>query len=177
MDVDEPNGVVAIFASADAAHTAIRALRDERIDERSISILGTQKKVETPVELQEKGAHPKDVAAYWAEWGAIAGAGVGAAVVAIPLIAAVVGLGPFALALAAIPLATTGAGALASGLVGLGVHEAHAHRYEKALRDGKVVVVVHTDDLGKLEDARDLLTPGAESVETHGLKSLQGRAT
>jgi hypothetical protein len=176
MDVYEPNGVIAVFASEGVAHTAIRALDAARIDPRSISILGPGETGERPVELDDKGAHAKDVAAYWAEWGAIAGAGAGAAVVAIPLIAAVVGLGPFAVALAAIPLATSAVGALAGGLIGLGIHEAHAHRYEKALRAGKFLVVVHTDDLGLLEDARDILSRGAESVETHGLKKLRGRA-
>jgi hypothetical protein len=169
----EPNGVIAIYPDEWAGHGALQALFRSGIDPRKVSVLGPHPRARAavPPELDRGVRHAIDVATYWAEWGGVIGAGVGTALITIPLIAAVVGLGTFATTLAAIPVATTAGGALATAFVGLGVHEAHALRYEHALRDGKLVVVVHDDDPAVLEDLRATLAQGAERVDTHGLRS------
>jgi len=169
---NEPNGLIAIYDAPSRAHAAIEALRQTGFDMRSVSIFGPgRSNSDLPPELDPRAQHVIEVAEYWAKWGGVVGAGVGAAVVAIPVIAAVVGLGPFALSFAAIPAATTAVGALAAAFVGAGVHESHALRYEEALQAGKIVIVAHTDERDRLEDARAALRVGApEGLEAHGLR-------
>ena len=172
----EPNGVVAVFATTDAASRALESLQGARFDMRSVSVLGPgHANGALPPELDHSARHSTEVGSFWGLWGSIVGGAVGGGVIAIPVIAAVVGLGPFAPVLAAIAIGTTGASALASALVGYGVHEAHALTYERALREGKTIVVVHTDVLSRLEDARVLLSAAApEHLDTHGLHALGG---
>lgn len=170
---NEPNGALAVFKTWDQANTAIEALEHSGFPMQGVSVLGPGATGEPPPELDRSARHSMEVASFWARWGAIIGGGLGAAVVAIPLIAAVVGLGPFAPLLLAVPVGTAGAGAMASALVGLGVHAVHAHRYAKAIASGKFVVVAHTDDRDELEDARAALASGRpELVDVHAGASV-----
>lgn len=172
----EPNGVIAVFATASDAERALHALSAQRFDMQNVSVIGPGHPGDgvTP-ELDGSAKHGAEVAGQWARWGAIVGATTGGGVVAIPLMVALVGLGPFAPVLAAIAVGATGIGSLASALIGFGIHEKHAHDYEKALREGKTIVVAHTDVLADLEIARDALTEAKpEHVTTHGLKALGG---
>lgn len=171
----EPNGAIAVYATVAAANAGLEALRSTGFDMRSVSVVGPGHTGDPPPpELDHSPRHSIEVAEFWALWGAVIGAGVGGAAISVPLIAAVVGIGPFAPVLAAVAVGATGVGALASALVGYGVHEAHALSYEHALRDGKVVVVAHADDLGALEDTRAALASGSpERLDTHGLRALR----
>lgn len=168
---NEPNGAVAVFATPGEVDAAIAALRASGVPRESISVIGPGGASQPPPELDHSPRHSLEVARFWGQWGAVVGAGVGAAVVAVPLIAAAVGLGPFAPLLLAIPVVTSGVGAMATALGGLGIHEAHALRYEHALRAGKFVLVVHTDDRDALEDARVALGALApEALDVHGIR-------
>jgi hypothetical protein len=66
--------------------------------------------------------------------------------------------------------ATTVLGALASALVGVGIHDRQARACEKAIADHKFILVLHSDDLLALRTAKtELAGLGAESVEVHGI--------
>lgn len=168
----EPNGVIAVFTTAKQADAALQALADDGFDMRSVTLLGPESEPENvPPEMDRGKTHSIEVAKYWARWGAIVGAGVGLAVIGIPAIAAVVGLGAFAPILAAIPAVTTASGALGSALIGLGVHEGHAVEYERALRAGKYVLIAHADDPIVVAETRDTIAAyGPETIATHGLR-------
>lgn len=170
----EPNGVIAVFSTVADADRGIAALTAQGINMDIVSVLGPGHPSGMTPELDTSAKHNAEVARHWGRWGAIVGATLGGGLVAIPLMVALVGLGPFAPVLAAIVVGATGVGSLASALVGLGVHDHHAKAYEEALRAGKTLVVVHTDELAELESARDALAPEAERVTTHGLKALGG---
>jgi len=172
----EPNGVVAVFASLEGAESALEWLRIDGIEKRSISILGPAKLgEERPPELDRSTEHEREVASYWARWGAMYGAVVGGGPLSIALVAATVGMGPLAVAVGvgvAALAATTGVGALASALIGVGIHDRQARVYEKAIADRKFVLVVHTDDPLALRTAKaELERLGAESVEVHGIRT------
>ena len=174
MGGPEPNGVVAVFAKREGADAALEWLRVDGLEKRSVSILGPKTKAEDlPPEFDHSRQHQNEIASYWAKWGAMFGAVAGAGPVSIALAAAAVGLGPLAMAVAAgagAMVATTGIGALASALVGAGIHERQAKLYEQAIKDGKFVVVVHSDDAGQLRIAKqELERLGAESVDAHGI--------
>lgn len=169
MNTNEPNGAVAVYPTWEQANAAIESLERTSVPMQGVSVLGPGATGEPPAELDRSARHSMEVVSHWARWGGVLGGGVGAAVVAIPIIAAAVGLGPFAALLLAVPFATAGAGAMASALVGLGIHEVHAQRYAAAIAANKFVVVAHTDDPDELEDVRLALLDGRpEILDVHG---------
>lgn len=171
----EPNGIIAVFATLEGAENAVGWLRVDGLEKREVSILGPKTKPEDrPPELDDSREHEKEVASYWARWGATIGALAGGGPLSIALAAATVGVGPLAAVVAvgaAAVAAAAGVGAVASALVGVGIHERQAHIYQKALEAKKFLIVVHTDEPAVLRAAaRELERLGAESVEAHGIR-------
>jgi len=98
--------------------------------------------------------------------GGVLGWLVGVGALAIP------GVGPF---IAAGPIMATlggaaigaGAGGLIGGLVGLGIPEYEAKRYEGKLRQGSVLVSVHSDNSDETKRAKEIFErDGAEDIAT-----------
>jgi hypothetical protein len=90
--------------------------------------------------------------------GGIAGLGVGAAVgwlagvgaLAIPGIGPFIAAGPIMAALSAAAVGTA-AGGIIGALVGMGIPEFEAKRYDAKIREGNILISVHTED-GKQRD-------------------------
>jgi hypothetical protein len=103
--------------------------------------------------------------------GGVAGWLVGIGTLAIP------GLGPFVAAgpiMAALSGATVGAaaGGITGALVGMGIPEYEAKRYEGRVRDGNILISVHTEDRDATSRAKDIMKrAGAEDVATAGEKA------
>ncbi len=104
-------------------------------------------------------------------WGLLAGTGA----LAIP------GLGPF---IAGGPimasLAGLGVGGAVDGLigalVGMGIPEYEARRYEGRIKDGGVLLSVHCDTSDEISRASDLLKQtGAEDISSTGEKAVSAR--
>jgi len=104
--------------------------------------------------------------------GAVAGAGTsGIASAGLGWIAgigalAIPGVGPF---IAAGPIMTAlsggAVGGIAGGLIGLGISEVEARRYEDKIRGGNILISVHTDDVGDIARAKDLFhQAGAQDI-------------
>jgi hypothetical protein len=91
-------------------------------------------------------------------------AGIGA--LAIP------GVGPFIAAgpiLAALSGAAVGAtvGGIAGALIGMGIPEYEAKRYEGRIKEGNILISVHTEDSGETKQATEILEEGgAEDIAT-----------
>ena len=112
--------------------------------------------------------------------GAVAGAGAGGVVGgALGWIAgigalAIPGVGPFIAAgpiIAALSGAAIGAaaGGIAGGLIGLGIPELEAKRYEGKIKEGNILISVHTEDSGEIDRAKDIFTKaGAQDICTTG---------
>jgi hypothetical protein len=100
--------------------------------------------------------------------GGVAGWLVGIGSLAIP------GLGPFVAAgpiLAALSGAAAGAavGGLTGALIGLGVPEYEAKQYEGKLREGNILVSVHTEDADQRRLAKNIFEEaGADDIRTVG---------
>jgi hypothetical protein len=91
---------------------------------------------------------------------------------------AIPGLGPFIAAgpiLGALSGAAVGAavGGVTGALVGFGIPEFEAKRYEGKLREGNILISVHTEDSDERDRARECFEDaGAEDVRTAGEKQV-----
>ena len=125
-------------------------------------------------------AHEKNTKApEGAVTGAVTGGGVGGALGWIAGIGALAipGVGPFIAAgpiIAALSGAAIGAavGGIAGGLIGLGIPELEAKRYEGKIKDGNILISVHTDDAGDIARAKDIFNQaGAQDICVTGVAS------
>ena len=97
---------------------------------------------------------------------------VGIGALAIP------GLGPFIAAgpiMAALAGAAGGAaaGGLAGALIGMGIPEYEAKRYEGKVKDGNILLSVHTEDGKEVDRAKEILKAGgAEDISYTGEASV-----
>lgn len=153
-----------------AAHIVDR-LREEGFSNNDISALFPDKSGTRDFAV-EKGTKASEGATAGAGAGAIVGgmlgwlAGVGA--LAIPGVGPLVAAGPIAAALSA--AAVGGAvGGIAGSLIGLGVPEYEAKRYEGKLKEGGILLSVHTDDSDDITRAKEIFEEaGARDISTAG---------
>jgi len=122
--------------------------------------------------------------------GAVTGAGTGGVIGgALGWIAgigalAIPGVGPFIAAgpiLAALSGAAIGAsvGGIAGGLIGLGIPELEAKRYEGKVKEGNILISVHTENGDEISLAKKIFTnAGADDICTTGEASApkEGKA-
>src|SRR5690349_8218896 len=112
--------------------------------------------------------------------GAATGAGAGAAVggtlglligigaLAIPGVGPFIAAGPIMAALAGVGVGGA-IGGIAGALAGLGVPEYEAKRYEGIVKEGGILVFVHTDDADQVTRAKECLErTGAQDIASSG---------
>src|SRR5882672_11711749 len=94
---------------------------------------------------------------------------------------AIPGVGPFIAAgpiMAALGGAAIGAAArgLVGTLVGMGIPEYEAKRYESKIREGRILLSVHTEDSGEAKRAREIFErDAAEDISTAGEASVKDK--
>src|SRR5947199_9383148 len=163
--------VFGIYPTYGAVDGAVESLRASGFRNTDISVLFPEN-VGTKDFAHEKGTKAPEGAATGGTTGFIVGgalgwlAGIGA--LAIP------GLGPF---IAAGPimaaLAGAGAGGVVGGvtgaLIGMGIPEYEAKRYEGRVKEGGILLSVHCDDSKWTKRAKQILEEtGAENVSSTG---------
>src|SRR2546423_12818870 len=158
------------------ACTIVDNLKTAGFSNNDISVL-LPDKAGTRDFAHEKGTKAPEGAVTGAGTGGVLGgalgwlAGVGA--LAIP------GLGPFIAAgpiMAALSGAAVGAatGGLIGALVGMGIPEYEAKRYEGKIREGKILISVHSEDSDQTKRAKEIFErAGAEDIATAGEKSVK----
>ena len=120
----------------------------------------------------EKATKAPEGAAAGASTGALVGGTLGWLVgigsLAIPGLGPLIAAGPIVAALAG--LGVGGAvGGLAGALVGMGVPEYEAKRYEGRVRDGGILLSVHSDDAEWTKKAKEILErSGAKDISSAG---------
>jgi hypothetical protein len=159
--------VFCIATSRNQAEQIVDRLKTANFSNNDISVLFPDKGTSRDF-AHEKSTKAPEVAVAGAGTGGVVGgalgwiAGIGA--LAIP------GVGPFIAAgpiIAALSGAAVGAavGGIAGGLIGLGIPEIEAKRYEGKVREGNVLISVHTENSGEITRAKDIFTKaGAQDV-------------
>jgi len=165
--------VFGIVRTREEAETVIRKLKDTGFSSDSISLLLP----ESSFDLEEHATKAPEGAATGGTTGFILGgvlgwlAGIGS--LAIP------GVGPFLAAgpiFAALSGAAVGAafGGITGALIGMGIPEYEARHYESRIREGNILVSIHTDLDVEAEKAREILErSGAEEIAYSGELPLE----
>jgi len=107
--------------------------------------------------------------------GGVLGWLVGIGALAIP------GLGPFVAAgpiMAALSGAAVGgaAGGLIGSLIGMGIPEYEAKRYESRLREGRILIAVHSENSDETKRAKEIMErDGAQDIATAGEEKVSDK--
>jgi hypothetical protein len=169
--VGKNTAVFGIYSNRTVVDSAVDALKAAGFKNTDISVLFPEN------EGTKDFAHEKDTKA---PEGATAGAGTGALLggglgwlVGIGALA-IPGLGPF-IAAGPIMAALAGAGVggavggLTGALIGMGIPEYVAKRYEGRVKDGGILLSVHSDDSQWTKKAKEILErTGAQDVSSSG---------
>jgi hypothetical protein len=170
MHEDDKIAVYGLYASRFQAEEAVDALRAAGFRNSDISVV-------FPSELDggqsvghEKGTKAPEGAATGASAGLVIGgalgwlAGIGT--LAIPGVGPLIAAGPI-MALLAGAGAGGALGGVAGALVGLGVPEYEAKRYEERVREGKILLSVHADNSDWRDKAKKIMeSTGAEDISS-----------
>ena len=163
--------VFGIYPTRVSVEGAVDALKAAGFRSSDISVLFPEN-TGTKDFAHEKNTKAPEGAATGAGTGALLGGGlgwlVGIGALAIP------GLGPY-IAAGPIVAALAGAGAggaiggLTGALVGMGIPEYEAKRYEGRVKDGGILLSVHSDDSQWTKKAKEILEhSGAQDVSSTG---------
>jgi hypothetical protein len=169
--------VLCITTSEAQASLIVDRLKDDGFSNNDISVLFPDK-TGTRDFAVEKGTKAPEGAAAGAGTGAVLGgalgwlAGIGA--LAIPGVGPFVAAGPIAAALSG--AAVGGAvGGLAGALVGLGIPEYEAKRYEGKIKGGGILISVHTDNGDEVKRAKQIFEEAkAQDISATGEANVSG---
>src|SRR5215469_16253955 len=161
-------GIYPTYSSIEAAVNELKAAGFRNTD---ISILMPENKGSKDF-AQEKNTKAPEGAATGAGTGAIVGGGlgwlVGIGALAIPGVGPFIAAGPIMAVLAGVGVGAA-AGGVAGALIGMGIPEYEAKRYEGRLKDGNILMSVHTTDSTERDRAKQILVDGgAEDISYTG---------
>ena len=163
--------VFGIYANQTSVESAVDALKAAEFRNSDISVLFPES-TGTKDFAHEKNTKAPEGATTGAGTGALLGGGLGwlAGIGAL----AIPGLGPF-IAAGPIMAALAGAGVggavggLTGALIGMGIPEYEAKRYEGRVKDGGILLSVHSDDSQWTKRAKEILErTGAQDISSTG---------
>jgi hypothetical protein len=163
--------VFCIATSGEQAERIVDQLKTANFSHNDISALFPDKGT-TRDFAHEKNTKAPEGAATGAGTGGVLGgalgwlAGIGA--LAIPGVGPFIAAGPIMAALSGAAIGAA-AGGIAGGLIGLGIPELEAKRYEGKIKEGNILISVHTDNSEEITRAKDIFTKaGAQDICTTG---------
>jgi hypothetical protein len=163
--------VFGIYPSYEAVERAVDSLKSAGFRNTDISVLFPEN-VGTKDFAHAKGTKAPEGATTGAVSGAVVGgtlgwlAGIGA--LAIPGLGPFIAAGPIMAALAGVGVGGA-VGGLTGALVGLGIPEYEAKRYEGRIKKGGILLSVHSDNSDWTKRAKDILErTGAEDIASTG---------
>jgi uncharacterized membrane protein len=171
--------IFCIATSRSQADLIVDRLRDAGFSNNDISVLFPDKETTRDFAHEKNTKAPEGIATGVSTGGVVGGAlgwlaGIGA--LAIP------GVGPFIAAgpiLAALSGAAVGAtvGGVAGGLIGLGIPELEAKRYEGKIKEGNILLSVHTENSEEIKAAESIFkNAGAKDICATGETAAPAKA-
>ncbi|HEY6023042.1 MAG TPA: hypothetical protein VIV34_02555 [Pseudolabrys sp.] len=151
------------------ADTIIAALKDSGFSSNDISALLPDKRGTKDFAHEHNTKAPEG-----ATTGGVAGLGLGAAfgwlagigALAIPGVGPFIAAGPIMAALGGAAVGTA-AGGIIGALVGMGIPEFEAKRFDAKIREGNILISVHTEDGKQRDVAKDIFKRnGADDIST-----------
>jgi hypothetical protein len=168
---DKNTAVFGIYPSYTNVESGVDGLKAAGFSNRDISVLFPASAGSRDF-AHEKGTKAPEGASAGAGTGVVLGGvmgwllGVGA--LAIPGIGPFIAAGPIMAALAGAGVAGT-IGGIAGALIGMGIPEYEAKRYEGRVKDGGILLSVHSDNSDEVKRAKEILErTGAEDVSSTG---------
>jgi len=166
--------VFCIATSRNQAEQIVEQLKNANFSNNDISVLFPDKGTSRDF-AHEKNTKAPEGAATGAGTGGVVGgvlgwiAGIGA--LAIPGVGPFIAAGPIMAALSGAAIGAA-AGGLAGALIGMGIPEIEAKRYEGKVREGNLLISVHTENSDEINRAKDIFTrAGAQDICTTGESS------
>src|SRR3984893_12920918 len=173
----------AVFGIAKSESQAIAIadqLRAAGFSENDISVLFPDKKG-TKDFAHEQHTKAPEGAATGASGGAVLGGALGWMIgigsLAIPGLGPFIAAGPIMAALAGVA-GGAAVGGLTGALIGMGIPEYEAKRYEGKVKDGNILMSVHTEDSRERDRAKKIFeASGAEDISSTGEASVSKEHT
>src|SRR6202048_2044130 len=165
--------VFGIYTDRSNVDRAVEALKTAGFSNNDVSALFPENKG-TKDFAHEKSTKAPEGASTGAGTGALLGGGlgwlVGIGALAIPGLGPFIAAGPIMAALAGAGVGGT-VGGLTGALIGMGIPEYEAKRYEGRVKDGGILLSVHSDDSKWTKRAKEILErTGATDVASAGEK-------
>jgi len=163
--------VFCIATSRNQADQIVDQLKATNFSNNDISALFADKGTSHDFAHEKHTKAPEGAVTGAVTGGAVVGAlgwiaGIGA--LAIPGVGPFIAAGPIVAALSGVAIGAT-VGGIAGGLIGLGIPELEAKRYEGKIKEGNILISVHTDNSAEISRAKDIFTKaGAQDICTTG---------
>jgi hypothetical protein len=171
-----------VFGIASTEDQAIRIANDLRaagFSENDISVLFPDKQGTRDFAHEQHTKAPEGAVSGVVTGGIIGGTlgwlvGIGS--LAIPGLGPFIAAGPILAALGGVAAGGT-AGGIVGALIGMGIPEYEAKRYEGQIREGNILISVHTENSKELSRAKDIFrNVGAKDIAYTGEESVNGRS-
>jgi hypothetical protein len=166
--------VFCISTSRGQANRIVEHLKNANFSNNDISVLFPDKDTTRDFAHEKNTKAPEGVATGAGTGGVVGGAlgwvaGIGA--LAIPGVGPFIAAGPIIAALSGAAIGAT-VGGIAGGLIGLGIPEIEAKRYEGKIKEGNLLISVHTENSEEINTAKVIFTKaGAEDICVTGESS------
>jgi Protein of unknown function (DUF3341) len=163
--------VFGIYPTYEGVESGVDALKSAGFRNTDISVLFPEN-VGSKDFAHEKGTKAPEGAATGAGTGAVVGGAlgwlVGIGALAIPGLGPFIAAGPIMAALAGVGVGGA-VGGLAGALIGMGIPEYEAKRYEGRVKQGGILLSVHSDSSEWTKRAKEILErTGAEDISSAG---------
>lgn len=166
--------VFCIASSEYMATSIVTRLKSAGFSDNDISALFPDKSGTRDFAHEHNTKAPEGAATGAGAGGAVGGvlgllAGVGA--LAIPGVGPLIAAGPIMAALGGVAVGAA-VGGLAGALIGMGIPEIEARRYEGKVKDGNILISVHTESSEEVKAARTIFEDlGAQDISSSSEKS------
>ena len=159
--------VFCIATTRDQADRIVDQLKASNFSNNDISVLFPDKGTTKDFAHEKNTKAPEGAVAGASTGGVVGGAlgwivGIGA--LAIPGVGPFIAAGPILAALSGAAIGAA-AGGIAGGLIGLGIPELEAKRYEGKVKEGNILLSVHTENSEEIKRAKEIFTnAGAHDI-------------